>query len=358
MEAAEIQTLIALGPKNAVYLAGEIYRTRWTVSEDGPGLLIPVIALPDRSFLVGGYSEQTEFPGERYNCEPVVQARLLLLIEQLKSRNLNDAVIGVDMDTAPASALLLLREYLPSARFVPADDIFVQMRSVKSSQELGYIQRAVSIGEEAFQEISPMIREGVAFRDIAIAWARSVQEQDAVPFCCLPYDFFLQAPVMQVPAESRRRSRFPKNAERDCVTRLDMCCIYKGYWSDHKVVICVGEPDAETRQLYEEHRERQEFMRRVIKPGMKKADVYGACMAEFQDLDRYPFWIHGIGLDAHEEPRLGSPMPHAVKVLPDVTFEVGAVIALEPSWLVEDDYVMRSDGFERLGQLPQRILTF
>lgn len=358
MDAVGIQALIALGNKNAVYLAGNSHMTRWELSEDSPALLIPVVALPDKSFVIGGYSKESELPGEHYDCEQVVEARLDLLIEQLKARNLDESTIGIDMDTAPARPLLLLGERLPGARFVPADGILARMRSVKSPQELECIKKAVSIGEEAFQEVATLLHEGVAYRDIAIAWAMAVHKREGVPFCCLPYDFLLQTRLMQISAESGGRSRYPTHAERDCVTRLDICCVYKGYWSDHKIVICVGQPDGETLQMYEEHRARQEFMRSLIRPGMTKTEVHQTCMSEFKHLDRHPFWIHGIGLDAHEEPRLGSPLPYAVNIKPEVTFEVGAVLALEPSWLVEDDYVLQADGFERLGELPQRILTF
>lgn len=353
-----MEALIVLGEKNAAYVAGSAYMNRWTLVEDGPAMLIPVVAFPDKSFLIGAFPGQTEFAGEHYDCEQIVQARLFLLIEQLKTRHLQNAIIGIDMDTSPASAIELLRGHLPSSRLIAADSILARMRSVKSPQELACIKKAVSIGEEAFQEVSPLLRDGIEYRDIAIAWAAAVHQRDAVPFCCLPYDFYLQARLMQIPAESRGLSRFPSQAERGRATRLDMCCIYRGYWSDHKVVVCVGEPDAETVQVYQEHRARQEFMRHLIKPGMTKTEVHQACVQEFQDLDRHPFWVHGIGLDAHEEPRVGSPMPHSLKTRPEVTFEAGAVLALEPSWLVEDDYVLTLDGCERLGALPQEILTF
>ena len=42
--------------------------------------------------------------------------------------------------------------------------------------------------------------------------------------------------------------------------------------------------------------------------------------------------------------------------MPDMTFEAGNMLALEPSWLVEDSYVLRDDGFERLSTLPQKII--
>lgn len=32
--------------------------------------------------------------------------------------------------------------------------------------------------------------------------------------------------------------------------------------------------------------------------------------------------------------------------------------ALVSSWLVEDDYVLKADGFQRLGTLPQVVALF
>ena len=98
-------------------------------------------------------------------------------------------------------------------------------------------------------------------------------------------------------------------------------------------------------------------MKNFIRPGMSKREVYDACVGNFRHLEEYVFWIHGVGLDVHEEPRVGSLLPSAVDVKSEITFELGQTLALEPSWLVEDLYVLNEDGFERLCNLPQQIMT-
>jgi Xaa-Pro aminopeptidase len=140
------------------------------------------------------------------------------------------------------------------------------------------------------------------------------------------------------------------------MTRLDVGCCYKGYYSDQKIVICPGQPSAEAVDVYNSHRARQEFMRKTIRPGMTKRQAWDAINGEFKDQDLHPFWFHGVGLDYHEEPRFGTFYSYAANLMPDMTFEAGNVLALEPSWLVEDSYVLRADGFERLSQLPQEIM--
>jgi Xaa-Pro aminopeptidase len=98
-------------------------------------------------------------------------------------------------------------------------------------------------------------------------------------------------------------------------------------------------------------------MKNLVRPGMSKREVYGACVQNFQHLDEYVFWIHGVGLDVHEEPRIGTLLPTSVNVRPEITFEAGQVLALEPSRLVEDLYVLTQDGFTRLCKLPQEIIV-
>jgi len=90
---------------------------------------------------------------------------------------------------------------------------------------------------------------------------------------------------------------------------------------------------------------------------MTKREVYNACLSEFTHLEEYGFWIHGVGLDAHEEPRVGTLLPSSVNFKETITFEFGQVLALEPSWLVEDLYVLQETGFERLCTLPQEIFV-
>jgi len=276
MDAAGIEALIAVGQRNAMYLTGYVDMERWWNDVNGIALQIPVVAFPDKSFMIGGLFERTDFPGENYDCDQTLEARLLFAAEQLKRRNLDRATIGIDMDYAPIVASILLRDCLPEARFVPADVLLARMRSVKSPQELSYIKTAVSIGEEAFQAASTMLREGVAYRDVANAWAMAVLELGAVPILALPFDFMTQA-MPEQPAVNHGLARFPTHAERNCMTRFTFVCCYKGYLSDQKIVVCVGEPAPEAVEIYQEHRARQEFMRSLIKPGMTKTEVFQAC---------------------------------------------------------------------------------
>ena len=95
-----------------------------------------------------------------------------------------------------------------------------------------------------------------------------------------------------------------------------------------------------------------------VRPGMAKHEVYAACQAECKNVDEYMWRIHGVGMEAHDEPQLGSLLPHKPEVESEVTFEGNNVSALVSSWLVEDNNVLKTDGFQRLGTLLQELALF
>lgn len=99
-------------------------------------------------------------------------------------------------------------------------------------------------------------------------------------------------------------------------------------------------------------------MEDFIRPGMTKSEVFAACQAEFTNVEEYMWRIHGVGMEVHEAPQLGSLLPHSPYVKPEITFEENNVSALESSWLVEDNYVLTADGFQRLGTIPQEVALF
>jgi Xaa-Pro aminopeptidase len=359
MEEARLDALIATDPFNVTYLTGCLDPASWMRDAQDMSRMLTAISFPDRSFVIGGQPRHG-FPGEAYFCEMVPQKRIEMLAQQLAARGLQRHRLGIDMDYAPVSLLDQLRVLLPEARFVSADNLLRKCRAVKNSDELACLQQAIVTAEEAFLSIRHSIKADTPVKDIAAAWAQEVHALGAFPVEAMPFDFIVQS-VMTVQEGFKQERKFidrlPVRLEAGVMTRLDLGVCYKGYFSDQKIVICVGEPAPEAVVIYKQHRERQEFMRATIKPGMTKRQVYDACVQHFTDLEQYCFWIHSIGLDLHEEPRVGNLLPSAVDYNEELTFEVGQVLALEPSWLVEDMYLLTEHGCERLSTLPQHIMV-
>jgi Xaa-Pro aminopeptidase len=109
--------------------------------------------------------------------------------------------------------------------------------------------------------------------------------------------------------------------------------------------------------------EAQEAAIAAVRPGIEASAVDGAAR---RVLERHGLGEvfghgtgHGLGLDIHEEPRLGKPRPEAAatRLLPGMVFtiEPGAYL---PGWggvRIEDDGLVTETGIEVLTSVPKEL---
>ncbi len=137
---------------------------------------------------------------------------------------------------------------------------------------------------------------------------------------------------------------------------LDFGGVYDGYCVDLSRTVQLGPVNPEFRRLYDVVAEAQQAAIARVRPGVMAADVDAAARSV---LDRYGLGDafghgtgHGLGLEVHEEPRLGRPVPG----LPDVALAPGMVFTIEPGVYVEgfggvrieDDVLVTETGYEVL----------
>ena len=356
MEEQRLDALVTLGMRNCAYLAGAVSEGPWLNEPQGLAPWMTCLIPPEQSFTIGPGFRDTDMPVEGLAPDHTRAARLTALAGQMRQRGLARARIGLDMDFAAASDLKRLQELLPEATFVSADLILAQARASKTPQEIQWLRKAIAASEAGYKEMLREVRVGISFQDLVTVWAKAVLDNGALPINTSPVSWMLpHGGTSQRDQPNAAVIRGPSVVEPGLVYRVDLAAISAGYFSDQKFNFCVGTPRDESLAVWREHRERQLFMEDFVRPGKTKREVFEACQREFRDIDEYAWWIHGVGMDKHEEPLIGSLLPAAVDVRPEITFSVGNVVSLESSWLEEDMYVLREDGFERLGTVPQEV---
>jgi Xaa-Pro aminopeptidase len=137
---------------------------------------------------------------------------------------------------------------------------------------------------------------------------------------------------------------------------LDFGGVYDGYCVDLSRTVQLGPSQSEFRRLYDAVAEAQQAAIAMVRPGVMATDVDAAARSV---LDRYGLGDafghgtgHGLGLEVHEEPRLGRPVPG----LPEVALAPGMVFTIEPGVYVEgfggvrieDDVLVTETGCEVL----------
>ncbi len=356
MSEQQLDALVTLGMRNCAYLAGSISEGPWLNEPQGLAPWMTCLVPPDRSFTFGGHPSDTDMQVEGLSPDHTRAARLNELAAQMRRRSLASARIGLDMDFAAVSDLERLKELLPEAKFVSADLLLAEARACKTPHEIKWLRKAISASEAGYREMLREVRVGITFQDLVTVWAKAVLDNGALPINTSPVSWMLPhggTSLRDQPDAAVIRG--PGVVEAGLVYRVDLAAVAAGYFSDQKFNFCVGTPRKESLAVWRKHRERQLFMEEFVRPGKTKREVFDACQREFKDTGEYAWWIHGVGMDKHEEPLIGSLLPAAVDVRPEITFAENNVVSLESSWLEEDMYVLREDGFERLGTIPQEV---
>jgi Xaa-Pro aminopeptidase len=73
------------------------------------------------------------------------------------------------MRVTPAGVYMELLEHLPQAKFVPAGDVILECRRIKSAEELEFVRKATECVDKGFEAIFKIARPGVTELEIANA---------------------------------------------------------------------------------------------------------------------------------------------------------------------------------------------
>ena len=153
---------------------------------------------------------------------------------------------------------------------------------------------------------------------------------------------------------------------------LDFGGVYDGYCVDITRTVSVGSPGTEARRVYDAVAAAQMAAVQVVKPAAAVTDVDEAARAVLEAHGLGPSFSHatghGLGLEIHEEPRIGPRRADIPGVPPagrDDRLEPGVVFTVEPgAYLpgfggvrIEDDVVVTETGVEWLTDVPRELLV-
>lgn len=270
----------------------------------------------------------------------LVRHPLLFLAKELRDRDLDKAVLGVDSRTVlPAASWEEVKKALPYATIVDADEVFTDLRMIKSAEELGFISEATRITQEGILSIIPMIKPGTIHSEI-VGQLRKALSGGYSELWELSVD------IAGAPATAVTDDKL-KNGD---ILLVDIGAKYKKYCADVSRVYPVGEPSKEFRKAYDVVVEAEEAMIRAIKPGAKASELYDIGMAIVRKFDpdyRRGHLGHGLGVELHEKPYLARGSK-------DFILEAGMALTVEIPYYwwghfgcnLEDTLIVTEDGYK------------
>ena len=195
-----------------------------------------------------------------------------------------------------------------------------ELRAIKDEDERAALERAVKLGDEAFQSATAVMEPEWTERRLAWEIELYVREHGAEG---------LSFPTI---VGSGAWGAMPHAYPRDVAIGegqpivIDMGVLLDGYCSDMTRTVILGRPGDQFKRIYDVVLTAQETAEATIEAGMTGHDAHmiaQAIIAEAGYGDYFGHGLgHGVGLEIHERPRVGQTAEDRI--------EEGMVITVEP----------------------------
>ncbi len=269
--------------------------------------------------------------------------------------------IGFESDAVSFLEFQKLKKQLKNIKLIPQKNLIEDLRMIKDSKEINLIRKAAKIAGEAYNHIKSNVHIGlneVEVADKIYNFMRLKGTQGA------SFDFVVAGgPNSAFPHHIPSSRKFINN---DMIV-LDLGCIYKGYCSDITRTICFEENKKNKQYPYKKLSKQlkinystvykivfnaQKEAIKLIKPGIKCADVDQAARMVIKKAGLENFFIHstghGVGLEVHEMPYLSKDSKDILRENMIVTVEPGIYIAGWGGVRIEDMILVTKKGYDIL----------
>ena len=266
---------------------------------------------------------------------------------------------GFDASRTTVAELARLKEGLPAGlrkKFLSAlpAAMVEPLRLVKDEAELAIMRAAALMGCRLFDHIVQVIRPGM--REVEVA-AELEHEARMMGAEGMSFDTIVA---------SGTRSALPHGAAssqpvpRKGFVTLDFGIIHKGYCSDMTRTVHMGKPTAHERNVYQAVLEAQEAGVAAVSSGVSSGDVDEAARRVLRRVGLADAFSHstghGVGLEIHEAPRLGTKQTARLQTGMVVTIEPGAYLPGEFGVRIEDMVAVEANGAEILTPAAKALI--
>ena len=278
------------------------------------------------------------YPGVRHGN--LVDAPLAAAYESVRDRLPGAGRTGSDLPLPPNVARATVA--------VDLGDTLRSLRRCKDADEIALIRRGIAGCEAAYAAAREMIRPGVTEFEIYVECHRVATLSIGEPIGEFGNDF--QSGTPGGPPRHR-------GIESGELMPLDLSAVVRGYSSDLCRTFAVGrEATPAQRDAHRAVMAALEHVERTVRPGVSCRALHADVASR---LDAYREWRfphhlgHGIGLAAHEAPRL-NPQWNDTSAEGDVFTAEPALYSdeLRGGVRIEQDYRVTADGVERLSAFP------
>jgi Xaa-Pro aminopeptidase len=368
MEEAELDALVVRAPDNVLYLTnfwGMKGYDACVFPREGEPVLITIEASEEDAArmawtknvrLIRGYDPEDPRPPLARTLDAAVSVARdyeRVGLELSLGTQAADRMVG-----EPTTFTAAWFDAFPGA--ADATPLLVRARSLKTEQELERLRLANDIAAVAMEHVRAELRAGMKESEAAAAWQGFVHGdgtgwQGKVELA-LPFSLVWAGRGIKTFTAT---GDLPVVEGEPVLFEIWVCA--DGYWADHTKNLVLGELKPEYAELETTLMGVYSGALDSIRPGASMAELDRSVRAGIEAMGyagqpTHPI-CHGVGARAHE-----PPYPHQAG---GGEFEQGMVLAVEPGayWpgggglRVEDNFLVTTDGVEKLSSFADGVVT-
>jgi len=277
--------------------------------------------------------------------------------EYLKEAAAGIARLGLEADDVTwAQQRRFATDWFPDAELVATEGLIETLRRVKDGGEVARMAEAARIADDALATVRPRLAERPTEQEIALELDFEMRRLGAAGSS-------FETIVASGPngAKPHHRPGGRRIGAGELVV-IDFGAIVDGYCSDMTRTLCVGEPASATAaRMVEVVAQSQRAGVDAVRAGVEAKAVDEACRSIIAEAGWADAFLHstghGVGLDIHEEPRVGSTSSETLGAGYVVTVEPGVYLAEYGGVRIEDTVVVTEEGCTVLTNAPKTLVV-
>jgi Xaa-Pro dipeptidase len=274
-------------------------------------------------------------------------------------KTIKDNLGGLDSIGLNYSALTVSRykdvlRIIPDKEFVDVSSSIMEARRMKSPEELSRIREAAKIGSEAFESTVTKLKEGMTESEVSALIAYEMMKLGASE------PSFSTIVAFGENASMPHYSPGDRKLKKNDFVLIDFGARYRRYCSDITRTVVFGRASPDQREMYDVVFRAQDESMKTIRENVNGKDV-DAVARKIIDSTKFKGRFihslgHGLGMDVHDHPALSSNYDFPLKANMVVTVEPGVYVPRVGGVRIEDDVIVKKDGFELITTAPRELM--
>jgi len=251
--------------------------------------------------------------------------------------------LGLEADAVTWAAQRTYDEHwFPDLELVPTAGLVAGLRLHKDDGEVARIASASAIADSALAEVRARLAERPTEVEFALELDTAMRRLGAD-------DVSFETIVASGPngARPHHRPGHRTIAEGDLVV-IDFGALVDGYHSDMTRTVMVGQASSTQARMYDVVLEAQAAGVAAVGDGVEAKAIDVACRAVIDEAGWLDAFLHGtghgVGLEIHEDPRVGQTSTATLSTRCVVTVEPGVYLPEHGGVRIEDTVVVTPDG--------------